>query len=174
MVSRNSQAIFIFGILFAVLFGVLFFLFFQQQRLQKEPSQVLEEQQKASEPTSPAPTAPSTPTTPPGPIYGDIGFQGEVKEGPIFVFTDWNEGDEIRTVEVFASAGPSGGTVVFKIASESASLPKPYTLGTVPNGFELVGGRAFSSLDSGKYRVEITALQGGQDITVLHYLNFSE
>ncbi|MBI4133888.1 MAG: hypothetical protein HY475_00530 [Candidatus Terrybacteria bacterium] len=171
MSGKNFQTLLVTGlvIILLALLGAVAFLFSQQQDLQRELSSASESPPQGS-------SSVPVPVSPPaiGPIYGDINFQGEVKEGPVFIFTDWDSGAEIKTVAVFASAEAAGGTSVFKISSDDAFLPKPYTLGTVPNGFALDEGEAFTRLDPDKYRVEITALQNGNEITVLHYLNFSE
>ena len=168
MVSRNTQIFTIAGAIFLLFLGALVVLLFQQQRLSRELAQISENRQGA---TSVSPVSPASPPQT-GPIYGDIGFQGEVNADQSFVFKDWNGGDEIKAVEVFASAGPTGGTSIFKIASDTTPLPKPYPLGTIPNGFQLVSGESFSRLEPGKYRVEITAVQQTLEVIDFHYLHF--
>lgn len=158
-----------FGILTLTLIGAVVFLFSQQQQLAREIAQ--QTNSKNGNTTSAPSEADVSAPRPSGPVYGDIGFFGEIQgDNTVFVFQDWNSSAHITKVTLFDSGTAEGGNILFSIVSTGADLPKPYTLGTIPEGFKLEKGKVFSQLIPGRHRIEITATQSGKEIMILSFV----
>ena len=63
--------------------------------------------------------------------------------------------------------------VVFVIASDGASLTKPYQIGTLPPGFRVIEGSLTEQFKKTQYQVEVRGTKDGKPVSAITFFSFA-